>query len=560
MDTSDSINPFDRLVSGISSEERQLLLDKLKSSATDVESQTLESPESIAAKADIPLEMELQQKSLLYRFFLWIRSLFSGISSVDLYNNDKVEKMAIEISHTYAGLIDYSHEYLLTVFYKKLVELKICADFFQPYVAKIEEDPGGFYVFLGTLIAPEVTAQMNAEADPFIYPVTPEITKEHRTALLRKVDEILKNIPPAARKSLYDSVSSIEWLRQFTKLPFSHFIELFTSIIEDTYICTFASIDSELSTFARVLCSGRSITGEALEALFLFTKRGEKPEILSEFLDKAETQLSVMHIFITTVPIRSIACIVYDDSRWLPESFGGAEDWFIKYRDQWKKVFDQRWNVWVQACKKEEQRLALHEKFGLDSFPLLPYRPWTKMWGGLVFHYELTGGFLCWFFSNQYPAILRILKIILLEGIFTFDENKDELSTAVNDCSRVDLELKQFINRLAPSGETGLIFDKLSSEHLRTLQGQGKIASMIIAAEKEVKKFETDFCIICRLLMRVMNGFFPENTEKKYGPLKNLRMIRSTQNFYTEVLDTRSKLTNILDMFGQIETLDGNVQ
>jgi len=557
----ESVNAFDRLVSGLSSDERTILLDKLKSDAGSAASQTLEPPVVINEKDILPLEVELKEESLLYRFWLWLRSIFSGTTSADLYNDDKVMKIAGEVNRTYPGLIDYNHEYLLTPFYQKLQELKSAADFFRPYTERIEEDPGAFYAFLGSFIVPEISSQMDAEADPFKFPVTAEVTKDRRTSLLRKVEEILKNIDPDGRQKLYKSVSSIEWLRQFTKLPFDRFINIFTNLVEDTYVCTFSSIDTELSLFAKVLCSGKSITGEALEALFLFSNKQSDPDGVTAFLDKSEGYLTTMHIFITTVPMRSVACVVYNESHWLPESFGGAEDWFVKFREQWKKVFDERWNMWVQACRKEEQRVALKDKFGLDAFPLLPYRPWKDIWGGLLFHYELTGGFMCWFFTNRYNSVLRTLKTLMLEGLFSYNENKDQLSSELNDLGRIEVDFKLFVKRLAPNGETGLIFDKLSSEHLRTLQGQRKIDSMILAAEKELKTFQAEFCGSCRSILQVLTGIFLENPDKRYGSLKNLHNIKTADNrdFYVELSDTKVLLNNILDMMGQIEIIDGKV-
>jgi len=560
MSVPDSTNPFDSLVSGISGEERKALLEKLQKTANNVETQTLEAPLPADEKGGMSLTVELKQESFLYRFWVWIRSLFSGMSSAETYNADKVSGIASDISRTYTGLIDYPHAYLLTPFYEKLKELKICADFFRPYIGKIEEDPGAFYVFLGVFLAQEITNQMNEEADPFIYPVTPEVTKEYRSALLRKMDEILKNIPAESKQAMYRAVCSIEWLRQFTRLPFDRFLDLFTNLLENTYVCTFDNAESVVDAFTKVLSAGKGISGEELEALYLFSNPGNDPEALDTFLGKAETQLSVMHIFITTVPMRLIARVIYNDCRWAPELFGGAEDWFVKYKEQWKKVFDRRWNSWTQACKKEEQRIALKNKFGLESFPMLPYRPWSQMWGGMIFHFELTGGFLYWFFTNQYAEVLKVLKSLLLEGLFMYNENKEELSTAMNDFSRIEFELKQFTKRLAPNGETGVIFDKLASEHLRTLQGQNKIDSMILAAENEVKNFETQFCAACRTFLQILKGIFSENNDKRYGPLKNLQTARSSngRNLYDELQSLKAKLADTLDMIGQIEVIDAS--
>ena len=555
------LNSFDTLVSGITKEERRALLEKLQASAKGVEVQTMQSPLVEKSVQNVSILDELKQQSVFCRLWVFIRSFFTGESAADIYNRDKVAVMAADVMRTYPGLLDYRREFLLPAFYEKLKELKDCADFFKPYFEQPESDIGAFYAYLGILLMPEVTERMNTEADPFIYPVVPTVTKEHRTALMRKMEEILREIEPVPRKTMYEGVIGFEWFRQFVRLPFEHFLNVFTNFGDGGNVCMFADVGNELALFAKVLCAGKTVTGELLQALYLYSKHEQNDEELQRFLSEAQEHLSVMHVFISTVPCHPIAAIVYNDSAWQPEVFGGAEDWFVKYREEWRKVFDRRWTLWLQSCRKEAQRQTLHAEFGLESFPLLPSRPWASLWGGVLFRYELTAGFIYWFMENKYAGVVRTLKTLLLNGIFSYKENKEELISGINVFSRIELEIKQFGARLSRSGEVGLLLDKLSGEQVRTLQGQRKVDAIMSAAEKEVMMFQSDFCETCRSFVAVLTGAFDESTDKKYGSVKNLRLLRTQDNhdFCEELRDLKTLLQETLEMIIQIEGIDATV-
>ncbi len=552
-------NSFDQLVSGLSHDERLAMLKNIQDTARAVEVQTFALPES-ESNAVVPLSEEYVHEGLFYRIWIWIRSFITGVPKNEVYNEDKVARLASEVSRTYAGLIDYSHEFLLQSFYEDLVELRSCAAFFKPYLDRVTEDPGAFYAYLGIFLMADMTESLNDETDPFNFPITTTINRERRVTLLHRMEEILKTISADDRAAMYEGVSGAEWLRQFCSLPFDRFINLFTKLDDTHKVCMFANIGTEMEQFAKVLCAGKTVTGELLETLFLYTHRDAENdgEPIHTFLTTAQSYLSAMHVFVSTVPMRSLSAIVYKDAAWQPDVFGGAEDWFLKFKESWKKLFDRRWNLWVQACRKEAQRQTLHNQFGLEQFPSLPYHPWEGDWKDIKFHYELTAGFLHWFMENRYDVVIQAIKTLLLKGIFSYPENKEELVSATNTLSRLELESRQFVHSLSPSGEVGLILEKLSGEKIRTLQGQNKIESVVSAAEQSVKKFQGDFCDACRSVLAILAGAFEESASKDYGPVKNLRLIKTADNhdFVEELYDIKALLSDTLEMINQIEVID----
>ena len=240
--TTNSGNTFNRLAAGITSEERKILLEKIKAVSGTLGEQTLESPFPQIDTTKTAIKEEYDSEFILYKILLWLRAFFKGIDSVELYEKDKVASLASELSTIVPGVIDFNHRYLTTLFYEYVKELKYCAEFFKPYVINVHENLGAYYVFLSTFILPDIDMMINAEIDPFQTPPTPNVTKEHRAALLRKLDDVLKSIPPISRNVMYKSVQCIDWLTQFAMLPFDDFLSTFISYFEDNYVCSFENV------------------------------------------------------------------------------------------------------------------------------------------------------------------------------------------------------------------------------------------------------------------------------------------------------------------------------
>ncbi|QTQ16587.1 DUF5312 family protein [Treponema parvum] len=327
-----SENTFTHLVSGISVEERVILLEKIKQLSENLAEQTLESPFRKNADLEISLSEELKEEFFLYKVLLWLRSVLKSISLEKLYEKDRISRLAAEISQAAPGLIDFDRRNLTTISYNYLRQLKDCADFFKTYLSPIQDDIGAFYVFLGSFILPEVTSQINEEADPFSTPPRAKVPEGHRSALVRRIDEILKNIPAVSRNIMYRSVLSVEWLRQFSSLPFDKFLTAFSNVVSDDHICSFEKLGNSfpgVRVFVFRLHGNQITLEKRLEALFFPRKKAKDAKLFDEFI-RSGKHLSALHFFIVSVPVISIAKIVFSDYTWRPAPFGGAEDWFVK--------------------------------------------------------------------------------------------------------------------------------------------------------------------------------------------------------------------------------------
>jgi len=118
-------NSFDKLVSGISAEERRFLLERLKQEHAGKVPQSLSVPDEQASDTRA-LHVRIQTESPFYRFILWLRTLLTNQSRETLYNKDVMADAARKIARAHPGLIDFPHGILESIFYEKLKDLLKC--------------------------------------------------------------------------------------------------------------------------------------------------------------------------------------------------------------------------------------------------------------------------------------------------------------------------------------------------------------------------------------------------------------------------------------------------
>ena len=395
---------FDKLVAGLNTEDRNIMLSKLNANKT----QTVKfvNTEVYEQKEDTRLSLRLKNESVFYKFLLWLRSLFSKEKIEELYSEDLIAKIAKSVDREFPHLIHHQQNVLDSIFYERLKALKDCADFFKPYFTLIEDSLGDFYVFLSSFVTPQIADEINSKADPFTLPFSKVPSNEVKKDLVIKMDKVLKDMAPTTKNSLYTAISSTNWLMQFTKLPFLHFLSQFTNISGDAYTCPYSNARNDFIHFAKVFTNVLTVENNVLEAIFLFSQRknitdnAQEKDIdkaVNEFLSKTNMHFSTIQMFISGVPIVKLGKIINRDVTWSPENMEGAEAWFPSFRNQWHKIIDIRWNDWQRERKKSMLSDDLKNDFMLDGFPVMQYKPWELLWTRVPFSCELTGGFLSWF-------------------------------------------------------------------------------------------------------------------------------------------------------------------
>lgn len=565
MEESQKKSTFDRLVAGLNSDERTAMLSRLN--------QNGESHIELindAAQVDTftgNLSTRLKNESIFYRIYIWFRSFITKIPQSQIYNEDVLLNMAKKINRDHPGILSPQGEFLDSLFYERLTTLKTAADFFKPYIFIIDENPGAFYVFLSSFVAPQLSDNINSVVDPYNLPDDIEPDNNVRTDLLKKLDDLLKNMQGSVKNNIYQAVKSVQWLTAFSELPFIHFISQFTDIKDGVFTCPYTSAKVDYQTFATVFDYNILVPNEVLEALFLFSQKKEIAgnymtsdieDSVKKFMNVAASHLKNVKMFLSVVPIISMGKIIFKDYNWTSNSFGGGEDWFSKFRAQWRKIIEIRWTDFLRERKKALLSAGLKNDFNLTSFPEMPNRPWTELWGGVPFNCEMTGGFLAWYTTNLFPSDQNMLNFVMMEGIFIRNENRSEYADALDKLSKAAESILQILTDLDFKGSLGVLFDELSSSSTRTFKTQSTVDNIMKSLETKIIMAVSDFCDALRTFEALFKGIFEEFNDGIHGPLQNFNSLKGHDNlrFKDSLRNTRKNLGQVLHYLMELEPID----
>lgn len=553
---------FEGLVAGIGSDERQYLLQKLRRYGNEAPRQLVVASDEVRDTDTV--RKKLESESIIYRFLLWLRAAFTQQKQEDIYNRDLLNSLSRTISTQHPGVIDSQRRLLLTIFFEKLKAMKDCADFFKPFLDRLVDRRGEFYVFLSTLVAPEIAEAIDSDADPYSMPYERTVSADTKSSLLHKLNDTLANVTDVSKQQMRSAILCVEWLRSFTQLHFEHFLSQFTQSGQKAS-CMFNYAKGDYAQFAKVLANATTISDKVLDALFLFAQdKGmsvaieDAPEKeLQAFTFKAAAKLSVVQTFVSTVPVVSVGRVMMGTYDWNPETFGGGEDWQQVFRARWREVFEERWNAWLTDKKRKEVEMMLEEMFQIDQFPSLKNRPWVAM-RSVQFRCEMTAGFIVWFYENEWPFITSALKTLMLEGVFIIPANQTEYSVAANEIADLMNHIGEFAASIAPEGALALELANLAAERTNTINWQSKITGVMLTAEAQVRDIATKLCNQCRIAEKIFHGIFDDEMSSGYDTVRNLTTIKGGDNreFRASLERARRSLSNAKKVLAEIEPLD----
>ena len=543
---------FDTLVSHLSAEERETLLERMRAVSSAEEISALQPAEPME-ESTVSLSEKIRGESLLFRLLLWLKSVFANSTPEVIYNEIKLSSISRKVERNYPGLIDSKRGLLLNAFHERLNELKAAADFIRPYIIPLDRDESRFLIFLGGIILPSVAAKMSAEANPGPAPVPSEARAELKMKLSRAMEEIFQSVTRDEKDKMYEAAKSVEWLRQFVRLPLTRLISLFSNSSEKVYTCPFSQLENEIGQLARVLSRHVVITDEVIEAVYLFSvqslrdgESGAAGEKAASFMAGAKERLKAPQAFMASVPMRSIGNIVFADICWKPEDFAGGEDWFLKFKSGWKKIFEQKWKAWLQECKKAELLEVLETQFGLDQFPALPFRPWEEL-PGCSFKHECAAGFLHWYFNEQFPAHRANLKTLMEEGKFRRKENLSAFTGAFNTLAQIPQNVAEMNRKLQSAGEGE-----------NAPRRREEIAPLLRAAEADASAILRSFGEAGRMANLVLNGVLGIQRTASFDTILNFTSIQGNGNevFMKRIMEANTSLVQALSLLGELELVD----
>ena len=145
-----------------------------------------------------------------------------------------------------------------------------------------------------------------------------------------------------------------------------------------------------------------------------------------------------------------------------------------------------------------------------------------------------------------------------MEGVFSNSDNRNELSQYLNELQEVAFTMKTLVESLSPSGAIGIVFDKIESEHSRSMKNQSQVNKMIMNAESTVRNSGSRFSIACKNIEKVLHACVDDEKVPGYDPVQNFSHIKGRENhqFKEELSKSRMELKCCSSILTDIEPLD----
>lgn len=562
-----SIDTFERLASQLSLEERQALLAKLTSYSV-LSKEVLFHEEEITPRVDV--ERQYNEALWYYKLFLIILGFFKGKPALKLYEDRLIASVGIQIEGRAPGLFDYRRNILLSGFLEEIQSLKESARFFYEALdLSLNKDKGAFFSFLASLELDFVHRRLLTETDPeAIAAGNSELTESDiRNTAYRTLEGIFQTINEDERKVMYRNARSLHCLKELASFLFDRLASAFAQDVQVKGLTapTYLVID-QLCALNNMLYSLQDPPPMTLlETLFVFMLQDRNVESqtdlaleLKNLLARAEESLNRIRQFNKRIPLTDIIRCASRNLSYMPQIITGGEDWFVVYRDYWKKQVEERYARFIQEKRRSELTEELREFFKGTTIRSLQYASGATNSEGIPIRGTFSLAFLLTFYSVLFVEdINKVLKPILIDGEFYKKENRAEFTEAYNELLKLGDSIRAFDQKLSPTGELGKRYDLARQEISSLAMRRRKIQTIELEASDEASEIIDRASKALKSLVSVLGGIIKGEAGGRYDSLVNLGSLAGRSGTYLSLLKgTYQKLEMALNLLLEISRED----
>jgi hypothetical protein len=410
---------------------------------------------------------------------------------------------------------------------------------------------------------------LHNEANPITiaekHPGTPET--ELRQAALKVMEDAFNRITEEERNAMYFDARSLYCLKELSSFLYDRVLMAFsTSAGGRGETCSAGIVRDLLLTLNNILLSLKAAPPmELLGSLFVFIlqdKAGEHGfEINREIrllLAKAEESLSVIKEFNSHVPLTWILRCCTRNMALTPHELSGGEDWYVVYRDYWKKRIDSIFTEYIKEYRQKELmgsfRVFLKDKelkeignVQTDTNP-----------DGIPIKGAFCLSFLYTFYSVVFmPDINWVLRPILIDGEFQRKENRLEFTEGYNNLIKLEDEIKKFAQEISVTGDYYQRYAQARQDMSALPVRRRKVQIAIEEAEEDVNRILEQTRNATQIMINILNGILGKEPKGKYFPLTNLsKVVGRESQFISGISEVIQKFQFVQKVMNEIENIE----
>lgn len=563
----DAVGTFDRLVAELSIGERRELFRKLESSAP-LSTAPLFKSEELPEKVE--LERRYHDAPMLLRLFIRVVSVFKGKPPLKVFEDHLIARIGVAIEAKYPGLFDHRRNLLTSGLRAELESLKIAARFFYDALdAGLVRDKGAFFAFLASFELDTVHKRLILESDPYNFASTESGASEGdvKQAVYRAVENILSSIDDVERAAMYRNVRSLFCLRELSSFLYDRALSSF-SVDADEATCPAYLLADQLTALNDILRSLDSPPStRLLESLFIFElqdRLGDSDfDLVAETKKRvtlAEDALTRIRVFNQRVPLTAILRCVTRNISYLPSVITGGEDWFIIYRDFWKKRTEERFAAFVRDRRRSQLSETLTSFFGGKPMPELRNVLSATNPDAVPVRAAFPLGFLLGFVKYAFlDDVNKPLKTLLIDGEFYKKDNRLEFTDAYNELLKLGDSIAAFDAKLALSGEYGQRYDLARKEIVALPLKRRKTLALLQEVDAEASLIMERANRSFRSLSNVLGGVLHGEVGGKYDSLSNMGLLAGRGGnslFISSLKNALQKIDKTVQILGEIDSVE----
>jgi hypothetical protein len=559
---------FEKLVTGLSLNERQGLLEKLKTQSTLSKGPLYYEDDSAATAYDI--QTKFSSLPWFSRFWYFILGFFKSKPPLKIFEEKRISILGNMVEERTQGLYDYEKAMLLPAFFRQITRLKEAAHFFYSALdSSVNRDRGAFFAFLGSLEMPDVHNRLQEEATPeFIAEKNPDASESEMRQMAHKtMDESFSMITEEYRNSMYFNARTLNCLKELSSFLYDRVLMSFNvNNAVGGEICSAGVVRDLLINLNNLLFSLKVIPPlTLLESLFVFILQERASELAFDsnretrlLLAKAEDSIAVIREFNKQVPLTWILRCSTRNMSLSPKEISGGEDWFVIYRDYWKRRIDFLFTDYVKDRLHRELQDSFQSFFKGKSLRMLENAQSPSSSEGLPIKGAYALSFLYTFYSVVFiPNINWVLRTILIDGEWKKKENRSEFAESFNNLVKLEDEISKFEHEISPSGDYGKRFIQAKQDMSALPVKRRKIQIIVEEATADAQKILEFARDASESIVSLLNGILGNDIRGKYDTLSNLAKISGKSNqFIAGIIDAIGYFEKVNTILGNIEAME----
>ncbi len=566
---------FDRLVKNLSKNERHDLLDKLRTATKPTLSQEpLKIIEEESGSFDY--NKAFQQLSFIERLFLFLRVMFTSDTREELLEEMILTKLSKQVERNYSNIYTHSNGELAANFYWSVKKLQDRLSFLrEPLRRSLAAQKKDFFAFLVGWEMPDIQERLMAEVDPEHVAYEKSISDPYkiRKEIEYQLEDILESIDDARKNILYSRVRNLHAFNTLVMYPYEKLLSSFEKRgAGGALTAPIFEVRSSLLDLTKVLYSVKNPPPESMmKVVFLFylqnsLENEESEEVerrLNNLLKQTEEALNYLRYFHVHVPMLTLSRLVLRNIEFIPDSIAGGEDWFVLFKQFWYQRFDQRMRSYSETFKRNQLIDSAKEFLKAHSLPEVKYYNHIGSQYNLQPRYLKTIGLIRGFMDSFFISEMNSpLKLVLIDGEFYKEQNREEYNDAYNGMLWVSDRIDNLEMSLSRDGEIGKRIDSINSEAASERQRAGRMQQLISSIDSQVEEIITKTIDYVTQLKNVIGGILYGDMGGRYDTLSNMGYIgrNENKNLQQKLGSINKKLDSFLDILTQLYDAEKRIE